>query len=74
MINWHACSHVERVPDRLDGDWVLLGSRIPVTAVLDSAADGLSPEEIVKLYPGATAETVLAVLQFASTHASGTER
>jgi uncharacterized protein (DUF433 family) len=64
-MDWSKCPDVERIPDRLSGQWVLRDTRIPVQALLDNAEDGLTAEEIAGLYEGAEVERTRRILDFA---------
>ena len=65
-LDWSKCSAVESVPGKVSGAWVFRGTRIPVAAVFENLEDGLSLDEIVRLYDGLTREQVRAVLEFAA--------
>jgi uncharacterized protein (DUF433 family) len=66
MIDWKDCPDVERVPGKVSGAWLVVGTRIPADAVLDNVADGYSAEEIVaKIYPGLPLERAKRMLAFA---------
>ncbi len=43
-----------------------VGTRIPVSVVLDNLADGAAAAEILRQYPGLRAEHVLAALGYAA--------
>ena len=45
-IDWSSCPDVERVPGRVSGQWVVVGTRILADGVIENADVGLSPEEI----------------------------
>jgi uncharacterized protein (DUF433 family) len=53
-------------PAILHGKVCLVGTRIPVSVVLDNLADGATPAEILRQYPGLTAEHVAAALGYAA--------
>ena len=53
-------------PSILHGAICLVGTRIPVTVVLDNLADGATPAEILSQYPGLRAEHVPAALAYAA--------
>ena len=40
MIDWTTCTAVERDPDRVSGDWVFRGTRVPVKALFENLEDG----------------------------------
>jgi uncharacterized protein (DUF433 family) len=47
MIDWSQRTDVERIPDKVSGAWLVVGTRIPADAVLDNAEDGYTAERIV---------------------------
>jgi uncharacterized protein (DUF433 family) len=55
---------VESVPGKLSGAWVFRGTRMPVAAIFENLEDGMSIDELVRLYDGLTREQVQAVLEF----------
>jgi uncharacterized protein (DUF433 family) len=65
-LDWSQCSAVESVPGNLSGAWVFRGTRMPVAAVFENLEDGLTIDEIVKMFDGLTQEQVKAVLDFAA--------
>lgn len=72
MIDWSSCTAVERVPERLSGAWIFLGTRVPVAALFENLEDGASTSQFVEWFPGVTAEQVRDVLAHAAR--SGTSR
>lgn len=66
MLDWSQCAAVESVPEKLSGAWVFRGTRLPVAAVFANLEDGLTVDEIVKMFDGLTREQVNAVLEFAA--------
>jgi uncharacterized protein (DUF433 family) len=64
-LDWSQCSSVESIPDKVGGAWVFRGTRMPVAAVFENLEDGMSIDEIVRLYDGLTREQVQSVLEFA---------
>lgn len=65
-LDWSQCSAVESVPGKVSGAWVFRGTRIPVSVVFENLEDGLTIDEIVKLFDGLTRPQVKAVLEFAA--------
>ncbi len=65
-LDWSECAVVENVPGKVSGAWVFRGTRIPVTAVFENLEDGLTVDEIVRMFDGLTREQVIAVLDFAA--------
>jgi uncharacterized protein (DUF433 family) len=66
MLDWAQCAAVESVPEKLSGAWVFRGTRLPVAAVFANLEDGLTVDEIVKMFDGVKREQVNAVLEFAA--------
>ena len=64
-LDWSQCEAVERTPEKLSGAWVFRGTRIPVATVFENLEDGMTIDEIVKMFDGLTAHQVKAVLDFA---------
>jgi uncharacterized protein (DUF433 family) len=65
-LDWSQCAAVESVPGKVSGAWVFRGTRIPVAAVFENLEDGLSIDEIVKMFDGLTREQARSVLDFAA--------
>ena len=53
-------------PSVLHGAVCFVGTRIPVTVVLDNLADGATPAEILRQYPGLHADHIPAALGYAA--------
>jgi uncharacterized protein (DUF433 family) len=66
MIDWSACTAVERSPDRVSGAWVFRGTRIPVTALFENLEDGAQISDFVSWFPGVTADQARVVLEHAA--------
>lgn len=65
-LDWSQCPAVESVPGKVSGAWVFRGTRIPVSAVFENLEDGLTIDEIARMFDGLTREQVKAVLDFAA--------
>ena len=65
-LDWSQCETVESVPGKVSGAWVFRGTRIPVAAVFENLEDGLTVDEIVRMFDGLTRQQVSAVLEFAA--------
>jgi len=65
-LDWSRCAAVESVPGKVSGAWVFRGTRIPAAAVFENLEDGLTIDEIVRMFDGLTREQVRAVLDFAA--------
>ncbi|MCZ6546636.1 MAG: DUF433 domain-containing protein [Deltaproteobacteria bacterium] len=66
MLDWSTCSAVERDPQRVSGEWVFRGTRVPVSALFENLEDGVQITQFVEWFPGVTIEQVRAVLDHAS--------
>ncbi len=53
-------------PKICHGQLCAKGTRVMVTSILDSLAEGSSPEEIIKSYPSLTREHIEAALAYAA--------
>ena len=51
-------------PPVMHGQAVIIGTRIPVSVILDSLAAGMTPEEITAEYPTVTREGVRAAAAY----------
>ena len=50
-IDWKDCPDVERIPAKVSGAWLVVGTRIPADAVLDNAEDGYTAEIVANISP-----------------------
>jgi len=66
VLDWSQCPAVESVPGKVSGAWVFRGTRMPVAAVFENLEDGMSIDELVRMYDGLTREQVQSVLEFAA--------
>ena len=65
-LDWSQCPAVESVPGKVSGAWVFRGTRMPVSIVFENLEDGVTIDELIKLYDGLTRDQVIAVLDFAA--------
>ena len=65
-LDWSQCPDVESVPEKMSGAWVFKNTRMPVAAVFENLEDGITIDELVRLYDGLTREQVQSVLDFAA--------
>jgi len=63
-IRWQG--HITISPDLRHGEACIHGTRIPVTMIVGSLADGLTETEILKAYPQLTSEDIRAALAYAA--------
>ena len=71
MLDWSQCEAVESTPGKVSGAWVFRGTRIPVAVVFENLEDGLTIDEIVRMFDGLTRQQVRAVLDFAAQSLAG---
>jgi uncharacterized protein (DUF433 family) len=62
--------HIIRDARVCGGEPVIAGTRVPLRIVLESLADGDTPEEIVRSYPSVKLEDVRAAIAFAARSAA----
>lgn len=65
-IDWSQCPGVESVPGKMSGAWVLRGTRMPVSGVLENLEAGASIDEIMEWFDGLDRDQVEAVIAFAA--------
>ncbi len=65
MLDWSQCPAVERIPGKVGGVWLFVGTRVPVKALFANLGDGARIDEIPEWFPGVTREQVEAVLSHA---------
>ena len=65
-LDWSQCAAVESVSGKVSGAWVFRDTRMPVSTVFENLEDGVTIDELIKLYDGLTREQVEAVLDFAA--------
>ena len=63
-INWK--EHIIIDTDLHHGDPCIKGTRIPVTTIVGSLADGMTPDEIIAAYAQLTVVEVQAALAYAA--------
>jgi len=64
-LDWSQCPLVESIPGKLSGAWVLKGTRMPVSAILENLAAGANIDDIMQWFDGLDREQVKAVITFA---------
>jgi uncharacterized protein (DUF433 family) len=63
-IDWH--KHISVDPEVHHGEPCIKGTRIPVSMIVGSIADGMSFDEILDAYPQLKKESVQAALAYAA--------
>ena len=64
MVNWSNCPEVESVPDRVSGNWVLRGTRLPVYTLFENLAGGATIYDVMEWFGGVDESDLKAVLEF----------
>jgi uncharacterized protein (DUF433 family) len=64
MVAWQ--DFFESIPSVCGGEVCAAGTRIPVTVILDSLAEGSSKEEILRSYPSLKPGHIEAALAYAA--------
>ena len=65
-LDWSQCPDVESVPGKLSGAWVLMGTRMPVSAIFENLGAGATLDNILERFDGLRREQVKAVIEFAA--------
>jgi uncharacterized protein (DUF433 family) len=65
MLDWTQCLAVERSPEKVSGEWLFKGTRVPVRALFENLEGGARIDEFLEWFPGVTREQVELVLQHA---------
>ena len=63
-LDWSQCPAVESIPGKVSGAWVLTGTRIPVSVILENIEAGASINDIMEWFEGLDREQVKAVIEF----------
>ena len=66
MLDWSSCPAVERDPERVSGDWVFRGTRVPVRALFENLESGATVDLFLEWFPGVVRTQVDAVLDHAA--------
>jgi uncharacterized protein (DUF433 family) len=63
-MNWQ--DYITVNPNVCHGQACIKGTRIMVSVVLDNLAAGLTPDELIKSYPGLTRDAIQAAITYAA--------
>ena len=64
-LDWSRCPAVESVSGKVSGDWVLRGTRMPVSTILSNIEAGATIDQILQWFDGLNRDQVKAVINFA---------
>jgi len=65
MLNWSQCPAVEKIPGKVSGAWLFVGTRVPVSALFENLEGGATVGEFLEWFPGVTRAQVELVLEHA---------
>jgi uncharacterized protein (DUF433 family) len=65
MLDWSQCPALERSPEKVSGEWLFKGSRVPVRALFENLEGGATINDFLAWFPGVTREQVELVLRHA---------
>jgi uncharacterized protein (DUF433 family) len=65
-LDWSQCPAVESVPGKVSGVWVLKGTRMPVSAILENLEAGANIDDLMEWFDGLDREQVKSVVEFAA--------
>ena len=63
-VDWR--EHVTIDPELHHGDPCIKGTRVPVTTIIGSLADGMTADEVIETYPQLTEAQIQAALAYAA--------
>jgi len=64
MSNTRLLAVIERNDEKVSGDWVFHGTRIPVAALFENLKDGATIDEFVEWFPGVTRQQIETLLDY----------
>lgn len=64
--NWNQCEVLERHPDRVSGEWLFRGTRVPVRRLFENLEDGATVDDYLAWFPGVSRQQIESVLEHAS--------
>jgi uncharacterized protein (DUF433 family) len=67
-VDWKACPIVEIDPDKVAGNPVVKGTRIPAQGIVDDYDLGSPIEEIHENFPSLSVDTIEKLIAFAHSH------
>jgi len=64
MLDWSKCPAVERSPEKVSGEWLFKGTRVPVRALFENLEGGARVDDFLEWFPGVTREQAEQVVAF----------
>jgi len=65
MLDWSQCPAVERSPEKVSGEWLFKGTRVPDRALFENLEGGARIDDFLEWFPGVTREQAETVLRHA---------
>ena len=65
MLDWTQCIAVERDSEKVGGEWLFKGMRVPVRALFENLESGARIDDFLDWFPGVTRDQVETVLRHA---------
>lgn len=69
-MDWTRCKVVESNSGVMSGAPVIVGTRLPVSAIFENIESGATIQEIVEWFPGISEEQIREVLRFTAKSAA----
>lgn len=66
-MNWSDCQQVSQESNKVSGEWLFLGTRVPVRALFENLEDGATVDEFLEWFPGVSRLQVEAILNYTTT-------
>ena len=63
-MDWTGCEFVERVPGKMSGAPVVIGTRVPPETFVEGVAAGMSLEELQDDFPSVSMKQIEGILAF----------
>lgn len=64
-LDWSQCPAIERSPQKVSGEWLFRGTRVPVKSLFENLGDGATVDDFIAWFPGVRREQAVAALAFA---------
>ena len=65
MLDWTKYPAVERIPEKLSGEWLFKDTRVPVRALLENLESRACIDDFLVWFPGVVRDQVELVLKHA---------
>ena len=65
-LDWSQCLGVESIPGKVNGAWVLCGTRMPVSVIFENLEAGANIDDTMDWFEGLDRDQIKAVIEFAA--------